>query len=235
MPKVRYIKTKVWCLRQQRLQSIQGHEKYGKMAFESVAALSEILKNYGECVKEQDITRRKWCRSIDEWVEEAKRQVEEQASRPENETLEVGGQARSHGGESEEVVADVMLQHKERILDEVPTTDDVWYWQAELWAKRCKICRIREGVGRRHDWRVCPKYPGDCDVVRKVHMEVKIGTGMLENVGQMNGYCKGCNLMKQGCWMQLKDSAHHTGCRYKGVVTETVAAILANGLAMVRE
>ena len=93
----------------------------------------------------------------------------------------------------------------------------------ELWARSCKICRIREGVDRRHDWRVCTVYPNDCETVGRVHLEVQAGMGMIENAGQMNGICKNCMRMKQGCWMQLKDGVQDKRCRYHGVVTESVA------------
>jgi len=193
----------------------------GEVGWQSVAALRDIFKEYGQCVGEQEVLRKKWRGELNTWTEQAMKEVEERAAQPVEEVLKVNDQVpdtgfQKHdqvdGSDSEEVVAEVMLQHKERILDEMSSSDELWQLQPDTWVKKCKICRVREGRRRTHDWRDCTVYPEDREAVEEAHGAVVAGTLSITNAAQMGEFCKGCNRKRQFCWMQVKGNANR-GCR----------------------
>lgn len=63
--------------------------------------------------------------------------------------------------DEEEVVSDMMLGHKEALLDEWTLADEIWELQMDLWARMCVICQIRDGGQVGHDWRDCPSHAGE--------------------------------------------------------------------------
>lgn len=210
-----------------------------RQVVEAVQALGTLFVGYRKCVRDHQAEKERYKGMFEVWVEETMRMAEKQGEDGDCEEpiLVVDETKKEDGGEASEVVADVLLQHKERILDEIATTDAIWDLQAELWAKKCKICRIRTGRGRIHDWRDCERFPEDREAVRKTHEDVGRGMSGVENAGQMGGgFCGGCKNSKQRCWMRFREPGVKSGkCKYSTVVTETVAAILAIGPRMVRE
>lgn len=60
--------------------------------------------------------------------------------------------------EREETVEEVVLQHKEGIIESMGHDEGVIRMQLELWGGFCMICRTEEGEWREHDWRECPWY-----------------------------------------------------------------------------
>jgi hypothetical protein len=135
--------------------------------------------------------------------------------------------------EKEEVMFDVVTHHKQRILDEWDEPDDIWTMQAELWAETCTICRIREGVWARHDWRVCRENEDDVEAVHRSYVGVAEHLEewtSKEQVG-LGGRCVGCDRGRMECWVKSCTKE----CRFEGVVQESVAAILGTESWFVQE
>lgn len=141
--------------------------------------------------------------------------------------------------EEEEVVLDVMLQHKQRILDEWQCPDEIWVMQAETWAGKCGICRVREGRRIRHGWRDCPAHPQDRLAVREAYTEVIVALeadGATHREGMFLAVCPGCSAPRWMCWARAKArGSKAVPCRFRGVAVESVAAILGTEARMVQE
>lgn len=133
---------------------------------------------------------------------------------------------------------DADLEQKERILDEC-LDDDIWTMQADTWIRICGICRVREGIWRGHDWRDCTMYTEGRELVRETHREI---AKMFPALGRMRyqlclapeGVCPGCGEMMRKCWTSVTsvggELQHRTaGCKFSGVIMESVAVILAMG------
>lgn len=187
-----------------------------------------MVQGYQAFLKEQAEDKRAWQRVFETWAQATMERVEQRASQEEGRvsdgkrpTVEGGVQKHIEAGESEEVISVVLLQHKERILDEVSSASVIWQLQAESWARRCTICRVRDGRRRSHDWRDCDTYPEDREAVRKAHGQVQTGTLSMENAGNINGTCGLCTRTRQHCWMQIKHSTAKKGCRCSVVITES--------------
>ena len=208
----------------------------------AAASLDAIFIGYQKFMKAHAEEKQAWQRAFSTWAQATMEKAEEGALQAEGGTAEVKGQGKEEGrqecaqvGESEDVMSEILLQHKQRIIDEIPTTDEIWQLQAESWAGWCTICRVRDGRRRSHDWRDCDMYPGDRDAVGEAHGEVQTGTLSMENAANMGGFCGLCTRTRQYCWMQVRHRAGKKGCRCTAVVTESWATILAIGPQMVRE
>ena len=196
---------------------------------EAVQALGALFKDYSQCVRSHQSEKEKYKGLFEIWIEETMRAAERQGLDPDGERPIV------LLPEQEEVVSDVVLQHKQGLLDEWVAAEDVWELQAETWARKCVICRIREGRRVKHDWRECPSYPEDRERVEKAHQEVEKGILSVDGAEELEGRCGECLQSKTRCWLQIKSGVDKKGCKQRGVVTESVSGILAIGPDMVRE
>lgn len=126
--------------------------------------------------------------------------------------------------ENEDVIFDVLLCHKQRIMDEWDEPSDRWKMQAESWAEACPICRIHDGIWAGHDWRECTHYPTDVGSVRRAYVGVVNNSGLWthKDLKGFNGWCDQCQRGKIECWVESSKNS----CRFGGVVAESVAAIL---------
>lgn len=56
-------------------------------------------------------------------------------------------------GDLREVIDDVVLQHKQALLEEWESAERMRDMQVETWVGGCTICRIRGGQHLEHNWR----------------------------------------------------------------------------------
>lgn len=137
----------------------------------------------------------------------------------------------SRFNESEEVMSDFLTHHKQKILDEWEEPDDIWTMQAELWAETCTICRVRDGVWAKHDWRECGEHQEDVEAVEEAY------DGIVEHLGSwtgkaqagFGGRCANCGSGRIWCWVNPDARC----CRFEGVVLESVAAMLGTSQEVV--
>lgn len=115
----------------------------------------------------------------------------EEAEDGQDETMETPNETTdSRSKENEDVIFDVLLCHKQRILDEWNEPLDRWKMQAELWVEACPICRIHDGIWVGRDWRECTKYRMDVDSVRRAYVGV-LNNSRLWTRKDCN--CNGCS------------------------------------------
>lgn len=196
----------------------------------------DIMKEYDRWAKEQNEAKERWRQRIVASVEQMMKQAEEGRWLTEHEAEQVDREqtaVEEVAGERLAVAEDVILQHKQSLLDEWETAEDVWAMQAETWAGKCTICRIRKGARVKHDWRECPVHGGDVARVELAHTEVEKGVLSIESGAHLEGQCPECQRLRNECWMQVRHPTSADCCRYAGVVTESVAAIMAIGPEMV--
>lgn len=135
--------------------------------------------------------------------------------------------------EKEEVMFDVVTHHKQRILDEWDEPDDIWTMQAELWAEACTICRIRDGVWAKHNWRWCGEHQEDVEAVQEAYVGVAkhLESWTSNQQTGFNGWCRGCGRGKVECWVE----SNVEECRFGGLLPESVAGILGTKSWFVEE
>ncbi len=207
-----------------------------RRVLEAVQSLNGLFLQYRQCVRDHKMEKEKFQGLFDVWVEETMKAAEEQGiDSDEQQPILVVEERKEETVDDKEVVSDVVLQHKQGLLEEWGLAEEVWQLQAETWAEGCTICRIRGGKQVSHDWRDCGAYAEDRDKVEEAHKEVEKGILSGSSVEEMYGGCEGCEGRRTDCWLQIKDGAEQTGCKYGGVVTESVAGILAIGPKMVRQ
>ena len=250
------IPTRTMELAKQELK--QGKAGNEKNVHEALGSLETISDGYREWLKTHSKERRDWQLAFEVWAEMTMRGVEEQVAQPpeeeagadsqeynkerkgqgekeEEHATRVGNEPKENVSEAEEVISDVMLQHKQALLDEWQAADEVWELQANVWAGACVICRIRGGHRMEHDWRDCTSYPEDRGLVHTAHGDVEIGLSLAEGVEEVEGSCVLCWQPITDCWMQVKREATRQQCEYYGVIPEVVAGVLAIGPEMVGE
>lgn len=146
---------------------------------------------------------------------------------------------QAQGGRRCEI--DEGLRWKLRSLGEWNMGGELLDMHAEIWADVCPICRIRRGESRSHDWRSCPEGAADVAAVREVREGMEDALAKAEvSVPSLAivGSCPSCDMSKRMCWMAAHKPpavALFTQCRFRTVVTEGVAAMMAIGPAMVRD
>lgn len=198
----------------------------------------DIMKGFDRWAREQKEVKERWRQRIAASVEEMMKQAEEgkwlteeEAEKSEPEQWIV----KQVAGERVDVVEVVILQHKQALLGEWESAVDVWAMQAETWAGKCAICRIRKGSRIKHDWRECPTYEDECAKVEVAHAEMEGGVLSIDSLARFEGRCPGCTNARDSCWLQIRHTADKSCCRFAGVVTESAAAIMALGPEMVEE
>lgn len=102
-------------------------------------------------------------------------------------------------GETLETAEEVILHHKQALLGEWDSAVDVWAMQAETWAGKCTICRIRKGSRVKHNWRECPLYEEECARVEAAHTEMEGGMLSIDSVARFEGSCPGCTISRDSC------------------------------------
>jgi hypothetical protein len=172
-----------------RQEANEEHHQGGTKPYKAMDSLSDMEQGYREFKERQKEERRQWIGdTVEALVQSTISRIDEEESHDTANQI-VAEEAESINnarvGESEEVVADVMLEHKQRILEEIDSADDVWQLQADVWAGGWHICRIRDGRQRKHDWRDCTGHAEDRAAVRKAQEEMAMGKGLLSKVGQM--------------------------------------------------
>ena len=203
---------------------------------ETVRALDGLYLQYRQCVRDHQAERERFRGMFDVLTEEMMRVAEQQGTdAEEEEPMLLVTKGRDSAVDESAVIADVMLQHKQALLEGWVLAEEVWQLQAETWARKCGICRIREGRRVKHDWRGCPAYPQDREMVEQAHREVEQGMLSVDEEEVLEGRCGGCDMSRTSCWLEVRQRADMKGCKYHGVVTESVAAILAIGPDMVRQ
>lgn len=158
------------------------------------------------------------------------KEVEEE----QEETMEAHNETTgSRPKESEDVIFDVLLCHKQRILDEWDEPSDIWKMQAESWVEACPICRIHDGIWAGHDWRECTKYRPDVESVCRAYAGVvkHSRSWTSKDCKGFSGWCGQCRRGKIECWVESSKDA----CRFGGVVAESVAAMLGTRTWYVNE
>ena len=206
---------------------------------ETMQSLNGLFSEYRECVRDHQGEKKRFRGMFDVWAEEAMRAAEKQGIDPDEEQtilLVPGGQAaKEEAVDAEDVISDVVLQHKQALLEEWESAEDIWQLQADIWVGKCTICRIRSGQHAAHDWRSCVAHTEDREAVEEAHREVERGLLSGHSVEGMIGRCGACGDLRTECWLRVRVEGIPMGCRYGGVVTESVAGILAIGPDMVRE
>jgi hypothetical protein len=204
------------------------------------AGFAAVASAFRAWVKNQREEGEKWRRSLESSGTEMMRQMREHrasvdAQRTDLERImrEFDKAKLSRMNEREEVMFDVLTCHKQRILDEWKEPDDIWTMQAALWVETCAICRIRDGAWASHDWWVCREHEEDVEEVQKAHVGVAEHLEGWTNKGQvgLDGRCVGCDRGRMECWVR----SNVKGCRFEGVVRESVAAILGTKPWFVQE
>lgn len=207
-----------------------------RQVMEAVRSLDGLFLQYRQCVRDHETEKEKFRGMFGVWTEELMRAAEKQGiDKDEEQAVVLETDGLGGGVDDSGVVAEVVLQHKQGLLEEWEWEDEVWQLQADTWAKKCTICRIRDGRRVKHDWRECTVYPQDRAAVEEAHKEVEKGILSVKHEQEMNGMCGGCGVSRTRCWLQIKDGAGKMVCKYQAVVTESVAGILGIGPEMVGE
>lgn len=225
----RLIASTAWMLEGERKEMKDGVERI-RMQVSSIDRTILSLESEADCAEDPAGYRESECTAS----QRVERIELEEAKDGQDETMEASDETTdSRPKENEDVIFDVLLCHKQRILDEWDEPSDRWNMQAESWVEACSICRIHDGIWAEHDWRECTKYPPDVESVRRAYVGVVNNSGLWtrKDCKGFNGWCGQCGRGKIECWVESSKDA----CRLGGVVAESVAAILGTRTWYVNE
>lgn len=135
--------------------------------------------------------------------------------------------------EREEVLEEVVRQHKEETVEAMGRTQWVVGMQLALWGEYCAICRVRDGGWRMHDWRECAfAWEYERTQMRETIEGIRTSRADWERQGLVQR-CHACPQTQEDCWLwSVKGSSKNpreAACRFRGVMIESVAAILVLG------
>ena len=205
---------------------------------EAIRSLNGLFLQYRQCVKDHETEKQQIRGLFDVWVEEAMQIAEKQGKNPDEEQgilMVSEGKDGVEGVDGRDVESDIVLQHKQALLEEWELAEEVWQSQADMCAGKCTICRIRSGRHVAHDWRDCEGFSNDREAVEEAHKQVERGMLSGHSVEKLLGRCGECQAPRTECWLQIREGVEQPVCKYRGVVTEAVAGILAIGPDMVGE
>ena len=104
-----------------------GLFKSTRQVVEAVQTLSTVFWEYRQCVKDHQAEKEKYKGMLDVWAEEIMRAAEEQGIDPDGEEeILVENETEQRAVDTAEVVMDVVLQHKQALLDEWRAADNMW-------------------------------------------------------------------------------------------------------------
>jgi hypothetical protein len=225
----RLIASAGWLLEGERKEMKEGIERI-RMQVSSIDRRILLLEDEADWAEEPAEDREAECTASQRvergGINEAEDEQEDAMEAPDETT-------DSRPKESEDVIFDVLLCHKQRILDDWDEPSDRWKMQAESWVEACPICRIHDGIWAGHDWRECTKYPPDVESVRRAYVGVvnHSRSWTSKDCKGFSGWCGQCGRGKIECWVESSKDA----CRFGGVVAESVAAMLGTRTWYVNE
>lgn len=204
-------------------------------------AIKAIAEAHRRAVEAQGTENARWARVMSRTIgrakklqgEAEKKELDEFGVQHAREMREIQRQASGIVREREEDLEEVVRAYKEEMVEAMGREQWVINMQLRLWGEYCMICRVKDAAWRAHNWRECPSaWEHERTRIREAIEGIRTSRADWERASSLDG-CHGCKQTQEDCWLWsvkgFGKNPRESACRFRGIMIESVGAMLAFG------